>query len=62
MEDLYGSDFITIVDEDGTEFEVDIEPLHIHVTEIKDHRISKMTLTRLAVESDEDKDEDDDEE
>ena len=24
MEDLYGSDFITIVDEDGTEFELEV--------------------------------------
>ncbi|MGN1345383.1 MAG: hemolysin family protein [Eubacteriales bacterium] len=46
-----------IVPEDGTEFDIDLPPLHIHVTEIKDHRIIKMTVRRdkpLADEEDED--------
>ena len=51
-----------VVPEDGTTFELELPALHVCVTEIKDHRISKMTLTRLAVESDEDEDEDEDEE
>lgn len=51
-----------VVPEDGTTFELELPALHVCVTEIKDHRISKMTLTRLAVETDEDEDEDEDEE
>ena len=51
-----------VVPEDGTTFELELPALHVCVTEIKDHRISKMTLTRLVVESDEDEDEDEDEE
>lgn len=45
-----------IVPEDGTEFELEIERLHIKVTEIKDHRIEKMTvvLTPTPEESEED--------
>ncbi len=52
-----------IVPEDGTEFDLDLEPLHVHVTEIKDHRIVKMIVLRDRVLPDEDdeKDEDDDE-
>ena len=51
-----------VVPEDGTTFELELPSLHVCVTEIKDHRISKMTLTRLVVESDEDEDENEDEE
>ncbi|MBP3377913.1 MAG: HlyC/CorC family transporter [Clostridia bacterium] len=51
-----------VVPEDGTTFELELPALHVCVTEIKDHRISKMTLTRLVVETDEDEDEDEDEE
>lgn len=51
-----------VVPEDGTTFELELPALHVCVTEIKDHRISKMTLTRLAVETDDDEDEDEDEE
>ncbi len=44
-----------VVPEDGSEFELDIPPLHIKVTEIKDHRISKMTVIKTATpETDED--------
>lgn len=44
-----------VVPEDGSEFELDIPPLHIKVTEIKDHRISKMTVVKTsAPETDED--------
>ena len=49
-----------IVPEDGTEFDIELEPLHVHVTEIKDHRIMKMTVRRDRIETEED-DEDDDE-
>ena len=35
----YGS-----VPDDGSEFDIDIDNLHIHVTEIKDHRIARMTV------------------
>lgn len=38
-----------IVPEDGTEFELDLLPLHVRVTEIKDHRIVKMTVLRDKV-------------
>ncbi|MBQ4097142.1 MAG: HlyC/CorC family transporter [Clostridia bacterium] len=51
-----------VVPEDGTTFELELPALHVCVTEIKDHRISKMTLTRLVVETDDDEDEDEDEE
>ena len=34
-----------VVPEDGTTFELERPALHVCVTEIKDHRISKMTLT-----------------
>lgn len=49
-----------VVPEDGSEFEVDLPPLHIHVTEIKDHRIMKMTVEREVIDDD-DEDEDEDE-
>jgi len=41
------------VPEDGSEFEIDLPSLHIHVTEIKDHRIVKMTVVKLPEENDE---------
>ncbi len=47
-----------VVPEDGTEFEVEIPPLHVHVTEIKDHRIVKMTVRREIIEEDDDDDDD----
>ena len=37
-----------VVPEDGSEFEVELPGLNVRVTEIKDHRISKMTVTKLA--------------
>ncbi len=44
-----------VVPEDGTEFELDLESLNIKVTEIKDHRITKMTVTKIIPpEEDED--------
>lgn len=49
----YGS-----VPDDGTEFDIDIDNLHIHVTEIKDHRIAKMTVKRDKVETDDEDEED----
>lgn len=48
-----------VVPEDGSEFELDIPPLHIKVTEIKDHRISKMTVVKTVVADEDDEDEDD---
>ncbi|MBQ3089670.1 MAG: CBS domain-containing protein, partial [Oscillospiraceae bacterium] len=52
-----------IVPEDGTEFELELEPLHIKVTEIRDHRIEKMTVVLTLPEpEDDDDDEDDDDE
>ena len=51
-----------LVPDDGTEFELDLGRLHVHVTEIKDHRIVKMTVVKLPEESDEeeeDREEDD---
>lgn len=48
-----------VVPEDGTEFELDIDNLHIKVTEIKDHRIEKMTVVLTPAESDEDDSEED---
>ena len=50
-----------MVPDDGTEFELELEKMHIHVTEIKDHRILKMTVTRLPDEDEEDDDDDKDE-
>lgn len=49
----YGS-----VPDDGTEFDIDIDNLHIHVTEIKDHRIAKMTVKRDKIETDDEDEED----
>lgn len=48
-----------MVPEDGSEFEIDLPRLHVHVTEIKDHRILKMTVTRLPDENEDEDDEDD---
>ncbi len=50
-----------VVPEDGSEFELEIERLQIHVTEIKDHRIVKMTVVKSPDEDDEDDDGEDDE-
>lgn len=47
-----------VVPEDGSEFEVELPPLHVRVTEIKDHRINKMTIVKDPVEE-EDEDEKD---
>ncbi len=51
-----------VVPEDGTEFELDLPPLYVHVTEIKDHRIMKMTIRRDPMESEDETDEDGEEE
>lgn len=45
-----------MVPEDGSEFELELPPLHVHVTEIKDHRIVKMTVTKTMTVEDENKD------
>ena len=50
-----------VVPEDGTEFDIELPPLHVHVTEIKDHRIMKMTVRRDRIVS-EDENEDGEEE
>ena len=52
-----------VVPEDGTEFDIELEPLHVRVTEIKDHRIMKMIVRRdrIVIEG-EDEDEDDERE
>ena len=43
-----------VVPDDGSEFELELPPLHVRVTEIKDHRIAKMIVTveRKPVEED----------
>jgi Mg2+/Co2+ transporter CorC len=46
-----------VVPEDGTEFELELDRLHIRVTEIKDHRIIKMIVTVLEAEEEEDDEE-----
>lgn len=53
-----------VVPEDGTEFDIELEPLHVHVTEIKDHRIIKMTVRRdrIVVENEDDEDDEDEKE
>lgn len=43
-----------MIPEDGTEFELELERLHVRVTEIKDHRIIKMIVTVAKSEEDED--------
>jgi len=50
-----------VVPEDGTEFELDLDLLHIKVTEIKDHRIEKMTVVLILPEQEKDEDDDEDE-
>ncbi len=45
-----------VVPEDGTEFEVELPPLQVRVTEIKDHRIVKMTVVK-EIQEEEDEDE-----
>ncbi len=52
-----------IVPEDGTEFDIELEPLHVRVTEIKDHRIMKMIVRRdkIVIEGEEDDEDDEDE-
>ena len=47
----YGS-----VPDDGSEFDIDIDNLHIHETEIKDHRIARMTVKVDRPEPEEDED------
>ncbi len=49
-----------IIPEDGTEFELELEPLHIKVTEIKDHRIEKMTVVLILPEPEEEEDDEED--
>lgn len=51
-----------VVPEDGTEFDIELPPLHVHVTEIKDHRIIKMTVRRDKIVVEEDEEENDEEE
>ncbi|MBQ8332434.1 MAG: HlyC/CorC family transporter [Clostridia bacterium] len=46
-----------VVPEDGTEFELELDGLHVRVTEIKDHRIIKMIVTVLPQEEEEEDDE-----
>ena len=42
-----------MIPEDGTEFELELESLHIRVTEIRDHRIMRMTVTVTSPAEDE---------
>lgn len=51
-----------LVPDDGTEFELEVPGMHIHVTEIKDHRIVKMTVVRLPDENEEEEDDGEEEE
>ncbi len=49
-----------VVPEDGSEFDVELPDLEVHVTEIKDHRINKMTVVKVTPpenKNDEDEDE-----
>ncbi len=48
-----------VIPDDGTEFEVDIDRLHVKVTGIQDHRIVAMTITLLPPPEDEDSDDND---
>ncbi len=45
-----------VVPEDGSEFDVELPDLEVHVTEIKDHRINKMTVVKTAAPIDEEND------
>ena len=47
-----------MVPDDGTEFEVEIDRLHVRVTEIKEHRIESMTVTLTPLPEEEEDDED----
>ena len=42
-----------MIPEDGTEFELELESLHVRVTEIRDHRIMRMTVTVTSPAEDE---------
>jgi putative hemolysin len=46
-----------MIPEDGTEFELELDRLHVRVTEIKDHRIIKMIVTVTEPEENEDDEE-----
>ncbi|MGN1408956.1 MAG: hemolysin family protein [Eubacteriales bacterium] len=48
-----------VVPEDGSEFEVELPPLNVKVTEIKDHRIIKMTVVKTASPAEEEDEEED---
>lgn len=48
-----------VVPEDGSEFEVELPPLNVKVTEIKDHRIIKMTVVRTPSPAEEEDEEED---
>ena len=45
-----------VIPDDGTEFEVEIERLHVKVTGIQDHRIVAMTVTLLPEPEEADED------
>ena len=45
--------------DDGSEFEVELPPLNVKVTEIKDHRIIKMTVVKTAPPAEEEDEEED---
>ena len=47
-----------VIPDDGTEFETDIERLHVKVTKIQDHRIVAMTVTLLPEPEEEEIEED----
>ncbi len=49
-----------VVPEDGTEFELELPPLQIKVTEIKEHRIEKMTVILTLPEPEEEEDDEED--
>lgn len=46
-----------VVPDDGSEFELELSPLHVRVTEIKDHRIVKMLVTVERKPAEEDSEE-----
>ncbi len=49
-----------VIPDDGTEFEVEIDRLHVKVTGIQDHRIVAMTVTLLPPPEEEDAEEEND--
>lgn len=51
-----------VVPEDGSEFDVELPDLEIHVTEIKDHRINKMTVVKTAAPVEEESDDENEKE